>query len=159
MKVNCINKKTYQLMDNGQCEGQLTYIKSFSRKAQITLKNQECYQIKPLGFLKKGISITCNDKEIATLHANWKGQIIINYPDKGKYVFKTKGLFNKSYTIENSKRKTVLQCKPRTKWGKLQCDYDISYCSMAEQSFILTGIYAANYYRIMVARKARSASS
>lgn len=100
MEIKCIDKKTFQLTDNRQSVGQLTYKSLFSYNAEITLKNSDHYKIKPVGFFGTSIAVTKNKTEIANLKMNWKGQIVITFQDGQEFIFKTKGLFLNKYIVE-----------------------------------------------------------
>jgi hypothetical protein len=147
MKVECTDKKTFQLIDNGQLLGQLTYKNLFSYKAEITLANSEYYEIKSVGFFGTSIIITKNETEIANLQMNWKGQIVMTFQDGRVFVFKAKGGFHNRYVIENKAEEKLIQFDPKFNWGKFNYNYDISYDKKPEDIlFVLLGIYASNYY-------------
>jgi hypothetical protein len=107
MKIECTDKRTFQLTDNGQSVGQLTYKSLFSYNAEITLPNSDHYQIKPVGFFGTSITVTKNETEIANLKMNWKGQIVMTFQNSHEFVFKAKGAFLDKYFIENKEEEKL----------------------------------------------------
>lgn len=147
MKIECTDKKTFQLTDNGQSAGQLTYKNLFSYKAEITLTNSDSYEIKPVGIFGTSITVTKNEQEIANLKMNWKGQIVISFQDGRDFVFKATGAFLNKYFIENKQGEKLIQFDPSFDWSKFIYNYDISYDKKPEDIlFVLLGVYAANYF-------------
>ncbi len=147
MKIECNDKKTFQLTDNGQSAGQLTYKKLFSYKAEITLANSDHYEIKPVGFFGTSISVLKSEQEIANLKMNWKGQIVISFQDGREFVFRATGTFLNKYFAENEQGERLIQFDPRFDWSKFIYNYDISYDKKPEDIlFVLLGVYAANYF-------------
>lgn len=147
MKIECTDKRTFQLTDNGQSVGQLTYKSLFSYNAEITLTNSDRYQIKPVGFFGTSIAVTKNETEIANLKMNWKGQIVMTFQDGQEFVFKAKGAFLDKYFIENKEEEKLIQFDPHFNWSKFTYNYDISYDKKPEDIlFVLLGVYAANYF-------------
>ncbi|GAB2554735.1 hypothetical protein [Spirosoma areae] len=146
MKVECTDKKTFQLIDNGGLLGQLTYKSLFSYNAEITLTNSDSYEIKSVGFFGTSIIVTKNEMEIANLQLNWKGQIVVTFQDGQEFIFKAKGVFHNRYVIENKAEEKLIQFDPKFNWGKLHYNYDISYDKKPEVLFVLLGVYASNYY-------------
>jgi hypothetical protein len=147
MKIECTDKKTFQLTDNEQPVGQLTYEGLFSYNAEIILENLDCYKIKPVGLFGTSITVTKNETEIANLKMNWKGQIIMDFQDGEEFIFKAKGTFLDKYFIENKDEEKLLQFDPHFNWSKFTYNYDISYDKKPEDIlFVLLGVYAANYF-------------
>ena len=147
MKVECTDKKTFQLIDNGRLLGQLTYKNLFSYNAEITLTNSDCYEIKPVGFFGTSIIVTKNETEIANLQMNWKGQIVVTFQDGQEFVFKAKGTFYNKYIIENKDEEKLLQFDPKFNWSKFDYNYDITYDKKPQDILlVLLGVYASNYF-------------
>jgi hypothetical protein len=147
MKVECTDKKTFQLTDDEQSLGQLTYKNLFSYNAEITLTNSDIYEIKPVGFFGTSITVTKNDKEVANLKMNWRGHIVMTFQDEQEFVFKAKGAFHNKFIIENKEEEKQIQYDPKFSWGKFNYNYEISYDQKPEDIlFVLLGVYASNYY-------------
>jgi hypothetical protein len=147
MEIKCTDKKTFQLVDNGQFAGQLIYDNLFSYKAKIILKNSDCYEIETVGFFGTSITITKDGQEIANLKMNWKGQIVISFQDEREFVFKAQGTFLNKYFIENKEEEKLIQFTPNFNWSMFTYSYDISYDKKPEDILVvLLGVYAANYF-------------
>jgi hypothetical protein len=68
MKIQCIDRKTFELTDSSKKLGHITYDSLFSSKANAIVGN-DTYKITPIGIFNKTISVTKNDKEVASLKA------------------------------------------------------------------------------------------
>jgi hypothetical protein len=146
MEAKSIDKKTFQVTENGQLIGELTYENFIMLKAEIKLANSEHYEIKPVGFFGTSITVTKNETEIANLKMNWRGQIVFTFQDRQEYIFKAKGLFLNKFTIENKEEDTLIQFDPKFEWSKFNYNYNISYDKKPEDIlFVLLGVYASNY--------------
>ena len=146
MRIECTDNKTFQLSDNGQLKGQLLYENLFSYKAKISLQTSDRYEIKPVGFFQTGINVAKNENNFANLQMNWKGQIVIAYQDGQEFLFKTMGVFNSKYLIENKQGEKLMQFDPHFDWKKFNYHYDVSYDRKPNELLVLIGVYAANYY-------------
>ncbi len=147
MKVECTDSKTFRLTDGELLLGELVYKNLFSYKAEIILPSYDHYDIKSVGFFGTSIVVTKNETEIANLKMNWKGQIIMSFPDGQEFAFKPKGVFHNKYIIENKEGEELVRFDPKFNWGKFNYNYEISYDNKPQDIlFILLGVYAANYY-------------
>jgi hypothetical protein len=151
MKAHSIDRKTFELTDNNEVLGELIYDNSFFQNAQIRLKDTDLFKIRPAGFFQTSISVTQNGNEIANLVMNWRGEIVISYPDDREYVLKLNKFFFGKYFIENSNKEVIIQLDPRFNWREFHYNYDISYNLTEAQNskdplLLLLGVYAANYF-------------
>ncbi|MEI6948771.1 hypothetical protein V9K67_16390 [Paraflavisolibacter sp. H34] len=151
MTVACTDSKSFRLTDNEQLLGALHYKNLFSYNAEITLANSDRYEIKPVGFFGTSITVTKNEREVANLKMNWKGQIILTFQEGQEFVFKATGVFHNKYVIENKEREKLIQFDPKFNWGKFNYNYEISYDHKPQDIlFVLLGVYASNYYIAVV---------
>ena len=147
MEANSTDKKTFQLIENGQQLGELIYENLFFLKAEIKLANSELYEIKPVGFFGTSITVTKNATEIANLKMNWRGQIVFTFQDGQEFVLKAKGMFYNKYIIENKDKEMLIQFYPKFNWTKFIYNYDITYDEKPQDIlFVLLGVYASNYF-------------
>ena len=146
MEANSIDKKTFQLVENGKPLGELIYENIFFSKAEIRFEDSEIYQINPVGFFKTSSIVSKNGKEIANLKMNWRGQIVISFLEGEEFVLKGKGIFHDKYTIENNDKKKLIQFDPKFNWKKFRYNYSITF-NKNPQDILLTllGVYASNY--------------
>jgi hypothetical protein len=63
MKIQCIDRKTFELTDSSKKLGHITYDSLFSSKANAIVGN-DTYKITPIGVFNTTISVTKNDKEV-----------------------------------------------------------------------------------------------
>ncbi|MES2776532.1 MAG: hypothetical protein V4722_20310 [Bacteroidota bacterium] len=147
MEANSTDRKTFQLIDDGQLLGELIYENMFLFKAEIRLANAELYEIKQVGFFGTSMIVTKDGAEIANLQMNWRGQIVFSFQDGREYVLKAKGIFYNKYIIENKDEVKLIQFDPKFNWSKFQHNYNISYDEKPQDIlFVLLGVYAANYF-------------
>lgn len=147
MKAECMNQQTFQLSNNNQQLGTLDYGTLFSCEAEIKLEDTDRYVVKPSGFFGTSTVVTKNDKVMAELRMNMKGQIVISFAGGDEYIFKNTGLFHNKFVIENKDAEKILQYEPSLNWSKLNYNYTISHNLKSEDHlFVLIGIYASNYY-------------
>ncbi len=89
MKIQCIDRKTFELTDSSKKLGHITYDSLFSSKANAIVGN-DTYKITPIGIFNTTISITKNDKEVASLKKkSWS----FFYPGFQDYGFRKPLLF------------------------------------------------------------------
>jgi hypothetical protein len=155
MLINCIDKKNYQLTNNGLLLGEVIYKSMFSRDAQLKLVNTDTYDVKKEDFWGKTILITNRDTEFARFKMNWKGEILINFRNGDEYRFKSKGFLKPKYSIENKFSEIVLQFTQNYNWSKFRNDIAITINTKPDDIlFILIGIYILNYHNSMMAAHA-----
>lgn len=147
MKAKSTDKKTFQLIDNGQQLGELVYENLFFLKAEIRIANSELYEINPAGIFGTKITVTKNGAEIANLKMNWRGQIVFAFQEGQEFILKAKGLFYNKYIIENKDEEKLIQFDPQFNWSKFNYNYEITYDERPQNILlILLGIYASNYF-------------
>jgi hypothetical protein len=151
MEAKSIDKKTFQLTENGQQLGQLIYENLFFLNAEIKLASLEEYEIKPVGLFQTSINVTKNGIEIAKLVMNWRGEIVITYQDGQEFVLKLNKFFYGKYIIENKNKEKLIQLDPTFNWREFQYSYDIAYNITDDNKskdtlLLLLGVYAANYF-------------
>ena len=145
MEAISTNKKTYQLLENGQRLGELLYENLFLLKAEIQLPDAESYEIKPQGVFKTSISILKNGIELANFKMNWRGQIEFVFNDGQEFILKGKGFFHNKYTLENKEGKKIIEIIPDFIWRKFRYNYNVSYNEPLDNFLVLVVIYAINY--------------
>ncbi|WP_114783018.1 hypothetical protein [Botryobacter ruber] len=147
MESKSTDKKTFQLLDNGQTLGELIYENLFFLKAEIKLANADLYQVKPVGIFGTSITVTKDGAEIANLKMNWRGQVVFTFQDGKEFVLKAKGMFHNKYVIENKDEEKLMQFDPKFSWSIFNFNYDITYDQKPQDMLlVLLGIYASNYY-------------
>jgi len=149
MEAKSTDRKTFQLTENGQQLGELTYENLFSfLKAEIKLTNSDLYEVNPAGVFGTSIIVTKNGIEIANLKMNWRGQIVFSFQEGQELVLKAKGIFfHNKYILENKDEEKLIQFDPKFNWSKFDYNYDITYDKKPQNILlVLLGVYASNYF-------------
>ena len=151
MNAHSTDKKTFQLTENGQRLGEISYENLFFLKAEINLVNTEKYKVAPVGFFGSSISVTQNETPIASLSLSWNGKIIITFQDGQEFVLKLNDIFSDKYTIENKDKEKLIEIKSKFNWRAFQYTHDISYNveyqnKPEEMLLVMLGIYSVNYF-------------
>ena len=152
MEAKSTDKRAFQLTDNGQQLGELTYENSFTQmRADIKLPASEVYKILPVGFFGATIIVTKDGNKIASLSMSWSGKIIITFQDNREYALKLKGVFQNQVFLENTNHENIMCFEPHFNWTEPYLNYSITYDIKNESEskdylLILLGIYATNYF-------------
>ena len=148
MEARSINRKTFQLTENGQLLGELVYKNLFFLSGKIKLSNSDVFEIKRVGIFGARFKVTKNGTEIANLKMNWKGQIVFSFQDRQEFVLKAKGLFlHNKYILENKEEEQLIQFDPKFNWSKFDYNYNITYENKPQNILlVLIGVYASNYF-------------
>ena len=146
MKIQCIDRKTFELTDSSKKLGHIIYDSLFSSKANAIVGN-DTYKITPIGIFNTTISVTKNDKEVASLKKkNWKGHIIISFQKGQEFILKATGTFLTKYVLEDQDQQKVMLLNPDFNWAKFSFNYSISYAKKPQDILlVLLATYAANY--------------
>ena len=146
MEANSTDKKTFQLVENGQRIGELIYESLFSFSAKLKLADSDVFDIKPVGIFGTTITVTKNGIEIADLKMNWRGQIVFTFKDGNAFILRTTGTFYNKYIIENETKEKLIQFDPTFDWSKWNYNYNITYDKRPQDTLlVLLGVYATNY--------------
>ncbi len=150
MEAHSINRKTFQLTENGKELGRLIYKDFLFLKAQIHLSDSEIYTLAPIGFFGTSIALLQGESEMARLTVSWSGDIVIVFPDGEEYILKLKGVFRKILVLEDKKGKTAIQLDLKFRWKTFCYSYTITHGVESQDKvkdalLILLGIYSANY--------------
>ena len=146
MKIQCTDKKTFELSDDSQKLGHITYDGLFSFKANAVVGNTH-YKIIPKGIFSTIISVTKDDREVASLQMNWKGHIIISFQTGEEFILKATGTFHNKYVLEDRHQQKLILLDPDFNWSKFSYNYTLSYDNKPKDILlVLLTTYAANYY-------------
>ncbi len=146
MKIQCTDKKTFELTDCSEKLGHITYDGLFSYSANAIIGNDN-YKITPKGIFSSTISVTKDEIEVANLQMNWKGHIIISFPNRKNFILKTTGTFQSKYVLEDENQQKLMLLNPDFNWSKFSYNYEISYDNKPQDTLlVLLTTYAANYY-------------
>jgi hypothetical protein len=147
METKCSDSKTFQLIDDEQLIGEITYEQLFKLHGTIKIGVEEPYEIKTEGVFSTTIHVRQNAVEIATLKMNWRGQIVIAFILGEQFVLKPKGVFSSKYILENEAQVPLIQYEPSFNWKKFNYNYSINFEEKPKNYLlVLIGIFATNYY-------------
>ena len=146
MKIQCTDKKTFELTDSSEKLGHITYDGLFSFKANAIVGNDN-YKITPIGIFSTTISVTKNGTEAASMKMNWKGHIIISFQNGQEFILKATGTFLNKYVLEDKDQQKLMLLNPDFNWAKFSYNYSISYDTKPQDILlVLLATYSANYY-------------
>lgn len=146
MKLQCTDRKIFELTNDDERLGQLSYDGLFSFKAHATAGN-EIYEIKPSGILSTSMLVLKDGEDVATMKMNWKGQIIIAFKNEQQYILKATGIFMNKYVLEDKEGQKMMLLTPDFNWSKFTYNYIISYENMPQDILlVLLAAYSANYF-------------
>jgi hypothetical protein len=149
MKSICTDAKNFDLYEGDKKLGKLSYKNYFPQSAEIQIDDASSYQIKPTNFLSTSYMALKKDREIATFKMNLNGQMVIDFIDEQKYIFKRKSMLNSKYIIENNTGREIIRFMPSFNWAKFKYSYDIVFEDKPDILLILIGMFCTNYYIAM----------
>jgi len=141
------SQKSYELIENNEVKGTLTYKSMFKASADIHTVNDGNHSLKwHFGFLVAKYKITQNDRETIKLKMNWKGHFFITLENGIEYKFVSKGFFKRRTFIENQESKELIEISQKYNWKRWNYEYEIEN-SETSQIYILSliTVYALNY--------------
>ena len=146
MKIVCTDKKTFELTDDSEKLGQLSYVGFFSSKANAIVGN-DTYKITPTGIFSTTISVTKDGTEVANLKMNWKGHIVISFQNGQEFILKATGTWLNKYVLEDKNQQKIILLDPGFNWAKFSYNYSISYDHKPQDILlVLLATYSANYH-------------
>lgn len=152
------NSLSFEVMDDDQPLGKLTYSSWFSFNAEIETLDHT-YQVEPKGFWGTTIELKDNDKVLLKFRMNWNGEIVMQtYFDeiKSGYLFKHRGIFKDSFVLADQHGTELFVMKPHLKWDTLNYEYQITTSESFDvlsnkEILLLNSLHCANYYMSMIA--------
>lgn len=146
MRIQCTDRKTFELSDDSKPLGAVTYDSLFSLKANATIGNN-LYVVTPKGIFSTTISVTKMGAEIASLQMNWKGNIIISFSKGEEYLLKATGLFLNKFVLEDKDQQKIMILDADFNWSKFSYNYTIAYDNKPQDILlVLLASYGANYF-------------
>lgn len=146
MKIQCTDRKTFELKDESEKLGQISYEGLFTFKAQA-LVGDDHYEITPIGFFSTTIAVTHRGREIATMAMSWKGYIVISFRNGEEYRLKATGPFLNKYVLEDKHHQKLMLLDPDFEWAKFSYKFSISYEDKPEDILlVLLATYAAIFF-------------
>jgi hypothetical protein len=146
MKVQCTDKKTCELLDEGKRLGRIIYEGFFSFKAELFV-DQERYVVTPKGFFNTTMSVDFRGREIATMTMSWKGYVVFSLQDGREYRLKPTGPFYNKFVLEDRDERKLLSLDPDFQWSKFNYNFNVLYEEAPEDLLlVLMAVYAAIFF-------------
>ena len=146
MKIQCTDKKTFELTDGIEKLGHITYDSLFSYKANAMVGNDN-YKITPKGIFSTTVSVTNDGMERANMQMNWKGHITISLHNGPEFILKATGTFLNKFMLEDKDQQKLMLFNPDFNWAKFNYNYSVAYDNKPQDILlVLLATYCANYY-------------
>jgi len=147
MILKAKNWKTFEIIENNEVKGTLTYKSMFKASADIqTVKDGEHSLKWFFGFLVAKFKITQNDRETVKLKMDWKGHFFITLENGIEYKFVSKGFFKRRIFLENQESKELIEISQKYNWKRWNYDYEIEDREAPQIDLLsLIAVYALNY--------------
>ena len=121
------NWKNYDLIQYEELKGSLRFSGLFLQSAHIQIKADEAYHINSkFAWFEPRFDITQNETAVGQMRMNWKSEVSITLPDASAQKVVSKGIFNKTYFIENQNTGERIEIRRRLNWRKLRYAYEIA---------------------------------
>ncbi len=151
MEAISIDRKSFQVTDNGVLLGEIIYENIQFITAEIKCTDSETYQIKPNGLFQSSISLTQNDVPIASLSLSWNGKIVITFQSGEEYVVLLNNIFSNKYILENKNKEKLMLLESKFNWRDFQYRYDITYnitdnTKPHDTLLLLLAVYSVNFF-------------
>jgi hypothetical protein len=119
--------KNYELFKHEELKGSLRYNGLFLQSAHIQINNGEAYNItSKFTWFDPRFEITQNEEVLGQMRMNWKSEVSITLPDASAQKVASKGIFSKTYFIENQNMGERIEIKRKLNWRKLRYAYEIA---------------------------------
>lgn len=147
MIVEAKNLKSFEILENNEVKGSLTYKSLFMASADIhTVKDGNHSLTWFFAFLVAKFKITQHDRETLKLKMNWKGDFFITMEDGIEYKIISKGIFKRRTFIENQESKELIGISPKYNWKRWRYNYEIENSENPHLDLLsLIAAYALNY--------------
>lgn len=147
MKVENIGKRSFQLTQNGQILGRLSFDNIFWSKAHITLNNGYQYKLKSNGFNKYRLIQVHNDTELAMYKVSLL-KTTVTFHDGFIWTFKPKGIFSSIYYLSNEDKS--VEVTSESKWFKMFHRFHINLKNSPQDPLlILLAVFSVIKYKTM----------
>lgn len=147
MIVKQTEKRNYQLVQNGQVLGKLSFGNIFWTKANIELNNGYKYSLKSNGFNKFRLIQDHNEMELAVYKISLL-KTTITFKDGPIWTFKPKGIFSSIYYLINEDQSLAVTSE--SKWFKMFHRFHINLKNTPQDSLlILLAIFSVIKYKTM----------
>jgi hypothetical protein len=147
MIIKAKNWKTFEIIENNEVNGTLTYKSMFKASADIQTVKDGNHSLKWFfAFWVAKFKITQNESETIKLKMNWKGNFFITIENGIEYKFVSKGFFKSRTFLENQENKELIEISQKYNWKRWNYDYEIEDSETPQFDLLcLIAVYALNY--------------
>jgi hypothetical protein len=141
------SQKYYELIENNEVKGTLSYKSMFKTSADINTVKDGDHSLKWFyGFMVAKYKITQNDRETIKLKMNLRGHFAIIMENGIEYKSVSKGFFKRRTFLENQESKELIEISQKYNWKRWNYDYDIEDSETPQFDLLsLIAVYALNY--------------
>jgi hypothetical protein len=141
------NWRTFEILENNEVKGSLTYKNMFMASADIQTVNDGNHILNwSFSLISKKFRITQNDKESIKLKMNWKGDFTITLENGIEYKSVTKGFLKRQTFIENQESRELIEISQKYNWKRWRYNYEIGNSETPQNDLLsLIAVYALNY--------------
>ena len=141
------NWRTFEIIENNEVKGSLTYKNMFMASADIqTVKDGNHSLNWSFSLITKKFRITQNDRESIKLKMNWKGDFTIILENGVEYKSVSKGFFKRRTFIENQESRDLIEISQKYNWKRWRYNYEIENSETPQNDLLsLIAVYALNY--------------
>ena len=113
--------KNYDLLQNEVVKGSLRFKHLFAHNAHIKVNGGDAYNVNSkFAWFTPSFEITQDHTAVGQMRMNWKSEVSITLPDASAQKVVSKGLFSKTYFIENQNTGERIEIRRRLNWRKLR---------------------------------------
>jgi hypothetical protein len=139
-------RNTYELLENEELKGTLTYKSIFTYSADIRTSTDENHAIKRVFSWFAKFKITQEDIEKIKLKMNFRGRFSIIMENGVEYKIITKGIFKIRTFLKNQENNELIEIKSKYNWKRWRYEYEFENSETPQAELLsLIAVYALNY--------------
>ena len=139
-------RNTYELLENNQVKGTLTYKSIFTYSANIQTSTNDNHAIKRIFSWFAKFKITQDDIEKIKLKMNWRGHFSIIMENGIEYKVISKGILKIRTFLKNQENNELIEIKSKYNWKRWRYKYEFENSETPQAELLsLIAVYALNY--------------
>lgn len=139
-------RNSYELLENNEVKGTLTYKSIFTYSADIQTSTNEKHAIKRIFSWFAKFKITQDDVEKIKLKMNFRGRFSIVMESGVEYKIISKGIFKIRTFLKNQENNELIEIKSKYNWKRWRYEYEFENSEPPQAELLsLIAVYALNY--------------
>jgi hypothetical protein len=139
-------RNSYELLENNEVKGTLTYKNIFTYSANIQTSTNDSHAIKRIFSWFAKFKITQDDIEKIKLKMNWRGHFSIIMENGVEYKIISKGIFKIRTFLKNKENNELIEIKAKYNWKRWRYEYEFENSETPQAELLnLIAVYALNY--------------